>query len=351
MSGGDLEIRAARPEDEPGLLDLFRAVFRHRRDSRRWRWQYRDTAKGPGWSSVAVDGDRIVGHHGLMRQHLGHLGVEIVAGQECDAMVAEDFRGRGLYSRLAAHSYESAVADGLTAVVSVPSRNSFPGSYPLLTRRLGYRRVANLSGYTRRIGYRRPLGGAIDSAAKLISRPLLAGALRLATLAAGADLRVSVERSLPDDLEEALQQIRSYEVLAVWRDSTYLRWRYERHPEHEYRFFVARGRTGAEGVVIARVSDRSIVICDVLHRRKDPARTAVILRAVARHFGPSRAQRIEFQGLDNGFFQAAFLAAGFRRQPFGRVILVARSEGGGRLAEDVALSQNWTFVSGDTDAP
>jgi hypothetical protein len=344
----DAIIRSYRDGDESKIVGLFEEVFGEPKSPERWRWQFRGHPKGASWNSVAERDGAILGHHGLMRQHLNFNGREIIAGQEVDAMIKESLRGGGFYTALGESNYTQATAGGLQALFLFPSRNSWPGSYPVIVRRLLSRRIANLHRYTKRVGYRGyvgPLDGAV--------RPLLRMARKIVvTVRWRGDIRglqVETSRSIPDKSEAALKHIRDYEVLAVWKDPEYLRWRYESRPGQKYLFHGLRRDGEIHGIVVTRPFGNVLAICEVLHRRKNVAETAFLIEAVVAHARRAGLQHVEFNGFDNGFFDAAFAAAGFDVVPFSKYIFIGRVLKSGDLEAYYYNPLNWTISWGDGD--
>jgi hypothetical protein len=281
-----------------------------------------------------------------MRQHLNFNGREVVAAQECDAMIKEALRGGGYYTELGKFNYAQAVEGGWRRS-SLPQPIP-PGSY-FIIRRLGGRRIANLHHYKKRIGVRSVAGGLVDRVQKAVLGTLRA---QVISLSLGRHLRgitVEVSAAVPGDCDAALKQIRDYEVLAVWKDREYLQWRYASRPDKQYAFHVLRRDGETHGLVVTRPFGDTLAICEVLHRRKNVMETAYLLEAVVASARRSGLQRVEFNGFDNGFFDAAFAAAGFLVEPFSKYILAGRVLSNADLEEYYFLPTNWTICWGDGD--
>jgi hypothetical protein len=279
----------------------------------------------------------------MMRNHVNFCGREICAGQSCDTMVRGDQRGKGWFVRLATVNYEQAAAGGLQAVVGFPNRNSFPG----FMRSLDWRRITSLREYTCRLGYRRLWGGT-DALYKLILRAGLRGktfALRLWH----ERLDIVVSDVLSDNLGELLDEVRNHEVLSIWKDLPYLRWRYESHPENSYTFHVLLKAGRAEGLVVSRTVGSTIAICELVHRRRDVRESVVFLNSLLTLYAREPWQKVEFFGHDDGFFQSVFRACGFAESYSSGFVFGGRVFGGGPLEGHFPHAANWTVSYGDTD--
>ncbi len=343
----EVSYREAVPGDEHGLLALFENVFGRPRSQERWHWQYAASPPGAGAVSIAVAGGEVVGCAALMRQDLNHLGERIPAAQSCDAMVREDHRGAGLFTALARANHRTVVGRGVRFVIGFPNQESFP----LLMRSLGRIRILVLRHYYRRTGTRRVLGSILDRA----SRPVVAApntlGLCLARLRLGGGYEVRTSTELPDDLHELLRAHQSQQVLSVWKDPEYLRWRYEHHPEHRYAFHVLRRQGAPLALAVVRERADSAVICDLIHRERRVPETAMLLRTTVHQYGRRpTCQRVVFFGRDIGFLTAAFQEAGFREEAHSVFVMsVASLSNDDPIARFVPIPDNWSISYGDTD--
>jgi hypothetical protein len=207
----------------------------------------------------------------------------------------------------------------------------------------------NLSYFYRRIGFRKAWGRGADRAFKLLMRPLAGSVMKARSLRYRSGLEVTLSSSLPGDLEGLLHNKRTYEVLALWKDPEYLRWRYEKHPDATYMFHT--GRVGGKPValLIARDCGDTIAICDLLHRDNDEVPSLLLLDHAVRHYSRSPAQKIEFYGHDAGFFRFVFTSCGFRSIPFSPLVFGGRLFSNPDLEKVFLMPDSWTVAYGDTD--
>lgn len=342
--------RPWREGDEAGILRMFAEVFGERRSAPAWTWQFREGPAGPGWVTVLEADDEIVGQHAMMRKDLTFRGKRVNGAHEVDAMVRESHRGLGRYVRLAEQNYAEARAAGCQVVLGFGSRNSWPGSAPLLMRALDWDILGNLQYSFKRLGRRRLLG-PLDGPVQRVRRALASAKLAFDRRRQARDLTLECTGKVPAGFKEGLRHIRDYELMSVFKDIAYLTWRYEKHPEFAYQFYVARVEDKVEALIVTRERGDVVSICEILHRRKDVPRTALLLRYVVNaHMNGSR-QTIEFYGHDNGFYKAVCRRAGFHFQEYSQIVYGVR-----RLTQDEPLSSavvhtsNWSLSYGDTDS-
>jgi hypothetical protein len=67
------------------------------------------------------------------------------------------------------------------------------------------------------------------------------------------------------------------------------------------------------------------------------------------YYAKSAAERIEFFGHDDGFFDSVFEQCGFRTRYSSGFNFSGRVFADERLAKQFAAPQNWSVVYGDTD--
>lgn len=350
MSGPRPSVRSYREGDEVGILQMFKDVFGGQRTVEEWKWQFTGGPEGSGWVAVLEAGEEIVGQHAMMRKDLVFRGKRMICAHEVDAMVKESHRGIGQYVKLAEQNYAGAQEKGCRVVLGFGSRNSYPGSIPLLMRAMGWGSIDNLKYYSMRVGRRR-LFGPFDGIVKRLRRAVWSARLTLDKRTHAPGLTFASSDTVPVGFAEGLRHIRDYETTAVFKDIAYLTWRYENHPEFDYRFHFALADGKVEGLVVTRDCGDVVAICEVLHRRKDVAHAALLLRyAIAAHMtGP--CQRIEFYAHDNGYYEAACRRAGFDIQEYSQIMFGVRC-----LTDDPAItgpimrSTTWSIAYGDTDS-
>lgn len=338
-------IREYREGDEVRILRLFKEVFGLERTIDHWNWQFKKHPQGNGWVTLAEIGNKIVAQYCMMRNHLNFMGREIIAGQSCDTMVRSDQRGQKWFSRLATRNYKYASEKGAKAVFGFPDRNSYPG----FMRDLEWHRIVSLKYYFYRIGFQKIWGQKIDRIFKYFYRILIKLKYYFSLLYQGSGVKIETLSHLPDDLEDMLREIRDYEVLCVWKDLKYLKWRYENHPDHNYLFHVISIQGRLQGLVITRDCGDTITICEVLHREKNEHQSILLLHHVVDHWATSSAQTIEFLGHDSGFFEAIFKNFGFQMSPYSNFVFGGRVFGDPALESKFISPYNWTIVYGDTD--
>lgn len=339
-----INLRKYKSEDELQIINLYKDVFGLSRSKERWEWQFKKNTQGESWVMLAEDKEQIIGQYALRRNNINFLGNEVVACQTCDIMVNPKYRGKGLFNRLTTECGSYASEKGLKALFGFPNRNAYPG----LMRKPGRHKIANLKTYYFRIGIRKVLGNLFDKALKnIFSVPNSANYFLLKKIIP-KKTTIVVSSELDKNIASVLEDCHNYEVISIWKDMAYMKWRYEQHPEYRYDFHILYINTRAEGLAVCRHSGESVAICEFMHRTKNLRQSVLLLRHIVKYYFKTQAQKIEFNGWDNGFFDYVFEASGFKTHPSDFVV-VARAFNDERLEKMLMIPQNWTIVFGDMD--
>jgi GNAT superfamily N-acetyltransferase len=345
MISDGLSIRQYEPGDEAGILRLFGEVFGKKRTAAEWNWQYNDNSHGKGWVALAEKEKDILAHHAVARADLCFKGRRIVAGQSGDSMVHPGMRRNGLFVELLRYCYRFAREDGLEATFGFPNRLSYPG----FIRHSGGFRIVSLSYFFRRVGFGKVWGQGADRVFKLVNSVYTGYRKRARRLRYGTRFEITVSSQPPDDIEGLLSDKRAYEVLALWKDLRYLRWRYQDNPYGTYLFHTVRVNGTPRASLITRDCGDTVAICDLLHRDNEEVPSLLLLDHVVNYYARSRAQKIEFYGHDAGFFRFVFTSCGFRSVPFSPLVFAGRVFSNPEFERAFAMPHSWTIVYGDTD--
>src|SRR5262245_58563248 len=140
-------LRPMVPADLPKLRQLFESSFGHRRDEAYDQWRYLRTPDGPAPTVVAVEDSRFAGSYTVSPTVLEIGGERVRGAQSLDTMTHPDFRGRGLFTKLALACFERLAADGYEVLYGFPNPMSFPG----FVRRLNWDHVTDVPYWARPI--------------------------------------------------------------------------------------------------------------------------------------------------------------------------------------------------------
>ncbi|MBN2070325.1 MAG: GNAT family N-acetyltransferase [Candidatus Krumholzibacteriota bacterium] len=350
MDKSNDRIREFRQGDETGISVLFKDVFKTDKTVEYIRWQYMDHPGGPGWLYLSSIDDAIVGECCTMRSHLNFLGKEIPAGELCDGLIRQDQRGKGLFTGMVERNCERAIEEGFKAIIGFPNRSA----YPVYIKKLDWYNITYLDEYSFKTGYRKLTGAVLDKIVKIILAVPVRIRFRVLkdiyhSFLHHNDVKFITTSKLPDDIKEVLEEALKNEVISVWKDLPYLRWRYEDHPENDYEFHIMIVDGEPVGVTICRKMNDIVAICDLIHKSKNIDQSELMLLYALSHYFSTGAQKIEFFGHDNGFFETVFRRCRFKRISPSKFVLVGKVFDDRKLESLFGLPHNWKVTYGDTD--
>ncbi len=349
------ELERYRAGDEADMLGLFKLVFGNERSIEHWIWQFRNCPYGGPFATLARrrSDHLLVGQHVVMLNRLNVKGRPVGGCHSLDLAVHPDYRGQRIFDLTARDCFAWCLSHGIQFVIAFPNASSYPG----FVRTLGWNRILHPSRYVLRLGLgapiRRSLRGVplVANAMDLVFR----GARRLqlnvrhATLAgqAGRGVEFAISRTVPEGHEALWDACRSQEVLSLWKDSEYLRWRYDESPVHDfsYLYLVNDGVIVALAVTVEVAAD--VAICELMVREHDVRLGRLLLSHICLHAMRHGADKVRFLGHDYGFFDEVF--RGFERNTSFENVFVGRAFADAALDALACLPSNWTVTFGDGD--
>ncbi|MDH3200674.1 MAG: GNAT family N-acetyltransferase [Myxococcales bacterium] len=189
------------------------------------RWQYLENPTGELFVALALSDERIAAIYAVQPAFVQLRGARVLAAQSVDTLVDVDFRGRGLFTKMAEAVYHRVRSAEAAFVYGFPNASSAPGFFdklgwssldpvPFLVKPLRTGFLASklpLGRWLRRLpDLRLPIGGP--------------------RLQADQVLRPVTDFGL--DLDDLWKRFASNVRVAVDRDPQYLRWRLAKPQQH-----------------------------------------------------------------------------------------------------------------------
>lgn len=242
LEGGlSISVGRATPEVVEAIYGLFRrSDSPNRTDVLEWHYLGRP---GGAYVAIAHEGSDLVetavAAYSAFPVPFRAGGLDGSAVQSFDTLTLPTHRGRGLFARLASHTYELATESGELAVFGFPNDQSVTG----FTGRLGWTVFGQVPFMARPIGFRYVLSRAHLRRAAVDSTSSLSG------LAVDEYLRAMHTSSFEE-------QQASDRGVGVRMTTEYLTWRLRR-PDSTYRVHVT-GKAGNEvpGIAITEVAEK-----------------------------------------------------------------------------------------------
>lgn len=219
MASAALDVRAMEAAEAD--LAAFRDCFDRNGTPRRLdalRWQYVDNPTKELFVDLAVCDDRIGAIYAVQPGRFRVRGSLTLAAQSVDTLVDANFRGRGLFTKMAESVYQRVGEHGGAFVYGFPNANSAPGFF----NKLGWSSLDPVPFLVRplRTGFvasKLPLGRWLSHF------PDFRLPIRRSRLPANQDIRPITD--LDSGLDELWKRFASDVAVAVERSPEYLRWR------------------------------------------------------------------------------------------------------------------------------
>lgn len=348
-------IRPYKEGDEFQILDLFELVFDKKRSLEHWRWKFKKNPYSNVNAALAwtVPQERLIGQHTVMPVKLNFRGDSVLACQETDTMVHPDFRGQGISLKTADYCYHELKRSGTNIVFGFPNQNA----YPALVRRLQWKRIMYLKEYTFRLNIFQEtrLFFRLSFPSKVLNfcfSIFLRSKLHLDLLVLKKRLpkipTLCYTDSVPEGYGALWNAIKSYEVLSVWKDAEYLKWRYDQNPDDRFVYFYLLFDGEIVGVCVVNAEKgKDVLICELLVKDKDVLLGRLLINQILSHYAGSQHRKARFVGIDAGFFEEVLVA--FRSAALFSLPFCARAFGNATLEDWFVHPTNWTVTYGDTD--
>lgn len=250
-----VEIRTVKYlDDKESLLDLFHASFGRNMLPEIWDWKYIYNplaSKAPD-VVVAIEGSKIIGARPFLLIEMWIKGSKIITAHHCNTMVHPDHQNKGIFNEM-----------GKFAVQYLKERNiAFSYGFPGLKSRRGF-----LSQ-----GYRIiepvnirfwPLKARSMIASRFKNKGLgnTLGYIyeKLQTSRNRSNKPSSYQIQISNKYHKKMNQIdslREKSIIELVRSEVNLRWRFDNHPEHNYKYILAENNQKSCGYAVINVKEQ-----------------------------------------------------------------------------------------------
>ncbi len=132
-----LDTRPFREGDQIAIAELFQASYSRPLDVQVWNWRFRATPAGPGIVDLSWDDVTLAAHYAVSTLGFSIAGQDWLTGLSGTTMTHPDYRGLGLFPRLARSAYGRMAEQGMAMVWGFPNTMSHRG----FIRDLGWRDI------------------------------------------------------------------------------------------------------------------------------------------------------------------------------------------------------------------
>ena len=272
-----IEIKLVKHQEQKGqLLDLFQASFGHDRPAELWDWRYiqNPLATPDTELVVALDNGKIVGARPFRLAQMWLGDEKVMAAQHCDTMVHPDHQRKGIFNQMGQFSMEYLKENGYALSYGFPNRNSRQGFL-----QQGYRIVVPRESIFRPINPQKLISYRLGN--KVLGTGLGFFYDKVLNIKPRRPLKLASYFQLEvfDQFNEELKEIdtlRNKSLIELVRSESHLRWRFDRRPNRDYRYVVAKRDQTLSGyaVVSAQKQNSGLVhgyLVDYLIKDRDIA--------------------------------------------------------------------------------
>ncbi|MDI6861508.1 MAG: GNAT family N-acetyltransferase [Caldisericia bacterium] len=210
------------------IIPLFNSVTPELEvDIKKWRWKYIENPLKENLIAVfETDKGEIVGEEAIVPFKAYFKGKIVKIGHSVDSMVLENFRGRGIFKRLAIKTLEEGKTRGYYYFYGFPNKNSLP----IYTKKLGWISF----GYIRRWIF--PLNLNILSTKFKIDLSILSSLFKFNKSLLKRKFNFIKVQNF-SGVEKYLDNLKNHYDIFLLRDEEFLTWRYLSHPYYIYEIF------------------------------------------------------------------------------------------------------------------
>jgi len=279
-----VEIRLVKHLEEKGqLLDLFRVSFGQNMSAEIWNWRYLQNplASADPEVVVALDNGSIVGARPFLLTEMWLANEKVKAAQHCDTMVHPQYQRKGIFNRMGKFAIQYLRENGFALSYGFPGRPSRPGFL-----RQGWRTVAPTEIMFRAVHPQKLISHKLKS--RLLGNGLgffydrLLNTKVTETFQPSSAFQVEVFDQFTKELKE-VDTLRDELVIDLVRSEAYLRWRFDWHPEHSYKYILAKRDEKLWGYAVVSIQEKASgtvygIITDYLVKNRDIACFQVLIK-------------------------------------------------------------------------
>ena len=287
-----LLLRKFEHEDQDGLIDLLNLAYNGWHSLEFFRWKYRKNPHGNPIIWIAEENNKIVGCYIVNPVKLRIGKASVLGAQSVDAAVDPEYRGLGLFKKLARRVLDTAKREGIVATYAFPSYIAYRGQI-----RIGYQCVSVLPNIYKLLDPSRLLekyGLASKNLQKIVKHFL--SFPRKTSREEPIDdqfkiCQIKVFEKQIDDFWKTFYEKNNYIMLE--RDREYLNWRYFGNPEKEYVVYVCKQGKKILGYLVLSIEKKDQLIGNIVDILTLPNMPKVATRLILRCLNHFQKEKLD----------------------------------------------------------
>ena len=350
----DVHLVGYSPGAEANIIHSFNSVFETQRSLSHWRWKFLKNPYASPTLSMTMSNRQLLSHYAVIPLYLNLKGRPLLIGQSVDLFVRPECRGKGIYLETANHCYRQCEEKHILGVYGFPNE----AAYPARVGKLKSKPIFALRYYVLKLSYENALARVIKPKALAIwmaqiSRWLIKFKIEFKQFSIKlqllTDFRVYQSQTCPEQIDELWAKVKLQNKLGLWKDFKYFQWRYDQHPDQEFRYFSMYVGGALRAIAVVNLSGELIRICELMVLNLDVSLGRFLLLEIARHFNHDKANTLSFKGFDQGYFDKVF--QDFSQRSGSKDVFCFRLFDENSILQDTyEKSANWSITLGDSDA-
>lgn len=350
-----IEIRSLQESDGPNLSILYKKVFNVDKTPSFWTWKYFKNPAGDHMMKVAVDTD----YNGMIIGQIGCIPMNFIVGKEnvlgsqvCDIVILPEYQKGGPFFKL----HEQATKENLDRGVQFIFGYSIKRTLKISTRLLKFIDVSPIHNLVK----------ILDPTVfiqKKINVPVvsnLAGSLskKVMQLSPSNKIKLSEGQEILEiqqfdkRFNDLIDSLKTCNHVMVYKDSTYLNWRYINHPIVNYKIFALNSSEGLMGFIVISIEDKEMrraYILELIAREEMSWIIDILLNKAISYCTEKDVASISAWSFGQSSSWKCLREKSFfmRETPNN---LIVRPHLSRHFEMDIGLVANWSISMGDCDA-
>jgi len=232
------------------LIDLFRASFGHKMSEKLWTWKYIQNPLSSDKIEVVVakENGKIIGARPFMLAEMWLEDKKVRVAQHCDTMVHPKHQRKGIFNKMGKFAIQHLREQGFALSYGFPNLLSRHGFL-----RQGYRKVARIEVIFKVVNSRRLISSRLKNKFLAKSVSVLYDRIldrsKWTVSKESKAFKVEVFDKVNKEVADVFN-LRSKFVIDLVRSENFLRWRFDSHPEHNYKYILAKKNNQLMGYAI-----------------------------------------------------------------------------------------------------
>ena len=314
------------PERLAGFLrDADTEATRRSQSADYYQWLIGSSSASAPISCFARSGDEIVGSLVLSPRRLYVGDRKLLAGKLEEMKTAQDWRGQGVITEIFQQIVETARETGIDLLIGGPTSDD---SYPIYINRFDFEAPFSIVNVVAPVRFPWPgSSGFVDRYQRV---------------------EIDGQGGQLEDYRRFVDEVESSSTVKMVRDTKYLEWRYEQHPDQYRHFEILEGNRLAGFCTLKLIRQRNFRVVNVLEFVARSGRDRRALCLAIKQW--ARSQSAHFVGMwpPEGS-SIEFVRAGFLQRPRGdtRIVLRPLSQACLEVMDSLRDRRSWALSMGD----